>query len=223
MPPILEGQSGYLLPNMEVQINFHNTAAGSCFPPAWCWKSSRPNRVIRQRTATNSFKPAKMETGYVQVPGFVSAGEKIRVSTDSGSYLNAPDLTGPGSPADRGRSWLDRVCSVLLEDMSPAARRAAACTGRPAGRPCARRPQDLAGFFRDHRACTAGACGAAAAGLRNSAPAGRGCGHAGARARACVAAALASKPCWPDTRDVDGWIDRSCVRRHAGGAAAWPR
>jgi elongation factor P len=43
---------------------------------------------IRNATATNSFKPAKMETGItVQVPAFVSTGEKIRVSTDSGSYM----------------------------------------------------------------------------------------------------------------------------------------
>ena len=43
---------------------------------------------IKKATATTSFKPAKLETGItVQVPPFVSSGEKIRVNTDDGSYI----------------------------------------------------------------------------------------------------------------------------------------
>ena len=43
---------------------------------------------IRNATATNTFKPATMETGIiVQVPPFISSGEKIRVNTDDGSYI----------------------------------------------------------------------------------------------------------------------------------------
>jgi elongation factor P len=85
----LEGQSGYLLPNMEVQINFHNNKPiGIQLPTSVVLEVVDTEPGIRNATATNSFKPAKMETGItVQVPGFVSAGEKIRVSTDSGAYL----------------------------------------------------------------------------------------------------------------------------------------
>jgi len=39
-------------------------------------------------TATNATKPARVSTGYqVQVPLFVSIGDKIRVDTRTGSYL----------------------------------------------------------------------------------------------------------------------------------------
>ena len=42
----------------------------------------------RGNTATNATKPAKMETGItVAVPQFVETGEKIRVNTDSGEYM----------------------------------------------------------------------------------------------------------------------------------------
>ena len=38
--------------------------------------------------ATTSFKPARLETGItVQVPPFVNSGEKIKVSTNDGTYM----------------------------------------------------------------------------------------------------------------------------------------
>ena len=85
----LEGQSGYLLPNMEVQINFHNNKPiGIQLPTSVVLEVVDTEPGIRNATATNSFKPAKMDTGItVQGPGFVNTGEKIRVSTDSGEYL----------------------------------------------------------------------------------------------------------------------------------------
>lgn len=85
----LEGQTGYLLPNLEVQINFHNgRTIGIQLPTSVVLEVVDTEPGIRNATATNSFKPAKMETGItVQVPAFVNTGEKIRVSTDSGSYL----------------------------------------------------------------------------------------------------------------------------------------
>jgi elongation factor P len=43
---------------------------------------------IRNSTATNSFKPAVMETGItVQVPPFINKGEKIKVDTNEGKYM----------------------------------------------------------------------------------------------------------------------------------------
>src|SRR3979490_1663620 len=57
----LEGQSGYLLPNLEVQINFHNgRAIGIQLPTSVVLEAAHPRRSIRKRTPTNSFKPAKM-------------------------------------------------------------------------------------------------------------------------------------------------------------------
>jgi elongation factor P len=43
---------------------------------------------LKNATATGSFKPAKVETGItIMVPQFVSQGEKIKVNTDSGDYI----------------------------------------------------------------------------------------------------------------------------------------
>jgi len=85
----LEGQSDYLLPNMEVEINFHNERAiGIQLPTSVVLEVVETEPGIKNATATTSFKPAKLETGItVQVPPFVSTGEKIRVSTDDGSYI----------------------------------------------------------------------------------------------------------------------------------------
>ena len=43
---------------------------------------------IKGGSATNVTKPAKMETGLVvQVPPFIGEGEKIRVDTAQGTYI----------------------------------------------------------------------------------------------------------------------------------------
>lgn len=43
---------------------------------------------FRGDTATNTFKPAKLETGYtVQVPLFVNEGDKLKIDTRSGNYI----------------------------------------------------------------------------------------------------------------------------------------
>jgi elongation factor P len=85
----LEGQSGFLLPNTEVEINFHNgRALGVQLPTSIVLEVVETEPGIRNATATNTFKPAKMETGItVQVPPFINNGEKIRVNTDDGSYI----------------------------------------------------------------------------------------------------------------------------------------
>jgi elongation factor P len=85
----LEGQSDYLLPNMEVEINFHNERPiGIQLPTSVVLEVVETEPGIKNATATTSFKPARVETGLtVQVPPFVNTGEKIRVSTDDGSYI----------------------------------------------------------------------------------------------------------------------------------------
>jgi elongation factor P len=85
----LEGQAGFMLPNCEVQINFHNgRAIGIQLPTSVVLEVTDVEPGIRNSTATNSFKPAKMETGItVQVPGFVNQGDKVRVNTDDGAYI----------------------------------------------------------------------------------------------------------------------------------------
>jgi len=85
----LEGQTGYLLPNLQVEINFHNgRAIGIQLPTTVILEVVDTEPGIKNATATTSFKPAQLETGIsVQVPPFVNNGEKIRVNTDDGSYI----------------------------------------------------------------------------------------------------------------------------------------
>ncbi|HEY8068821.1 MAG TPA: elongation factor P [Burkholderiales bacterium] len=85
----LEGQSGYLLPNAEVQVNFYNTRPiGLELPPSVILTVTDTEPAIKNATATNTFKPATTETGLiVQVPPFINGGEKIKVSTNDGSYM----------------------------------------------------------------------------------------------------------------------------------------
>ncbi len=85
----LEGQAGYLLPNAEVQVNFYNgRAIGVGIPASVVLTVTDTEPGIRNATATNTFKPAVLETGItVQVPPFINKGEKIKVDTDQGTYM----------------------------------------------------------------------------------------------------------------------------------------
>ena len=85
----LEGQSGYLLPNTEVQVNFYDgRPIGIELPPSVVLTVVETEPGIKNATATNMFKQAKMDTGIlVQVPPFIGQGERIKVSTNDGSYM----------------------------------------------------------------------------------------------------------------------------------------
>jgi elongation factor P len=85
----LEGQAGYLLPNTDIQVNFHNERPiGVQLPGSVVLKVVETEPNLKGATATGSFKPAKTETGLtVLVPQFVAEGEKITVTTDTGEYM----------------------------------------------------------------------------------------------------------------------------------------
>ena len=86
----LEGQAGYLIPNTDVQINFHNDRPiGIQMPPTVTLTVADTEPNLKGATATGSFKPAKMDTGItVMVPQFVVEGERINVNTDNGEYID---------------------------------------------------------------------------------------------------------------------------------------
>jgi elongation factor P len=86
---LLEGQSGYLIPNIDVQVNFHNDRPiGVQLPPTVTLTVGETEPNLKSATATGSFKPARTETGLtVMVPQFVSEGERINVNTDTGEYI----------------------------------------------------------------------------------------------------------------------------------------
>jgi elongation factor P len=85
----LEGQAGYLIPNTEVQVNFHNERPiGVELPPSVTLTVVETEPNLKSATATGSFKPARTETGLtVMVPQFILDGAKIRVKTDTGEYI----------------------------------------------------------------------------------------------------------------------------------------
>lgn len=88
-PELLEGQVEYLLPNTKVQVNFHNERPiGVQLPPSVVLTITDTEPNVKGGTATGSFKPAKTETGLtVMVPPFVTQGEKVKINTDSGEYI----------------------------------------------------------------------------------------------------------------------------------------
>lgn len=85
----IEEQIQYLLPNTDVQINFHNDAPiGLDLPNTVILQITETEAVIKGQTATSSGKPALLETGLrLSVPQFVNAGDKIKVNTDTGEYM----------------------------------------------------------------------------------------------------------------------------------------
>lgn len=85
----LEGEYQYLLPNTDVQINFHNERPiGVQLPASVVLTITDTEPNLKGATATSSYKPATMETGLVvMVPAFVLQGEKIKINTDSGEYI----------------------------------------------------------------------------------------------------------------------------------------
>ena len=85
----LEAEAPYLLPNTNVQINFHNDSPiGVELPASVVLEVVETEGVVKGQTASGSGKPAVLETGLkVTVPTFVSAGEKVKVNTDTGEYM----------------------------------------------------------------------------------------------------------------------------------------
>jgi elongation factor P len=85
----LDEQAGFLLPNTDVKVNFYNgRPIGVELPPSVVLEVVDTEPGIKNATVTTSFKPAKTETGLmVQVPPFVNNGEKIKVNTDDGAYI----------------------------------------------------------------------------------------------------------------------------------------
>jgi elongation factor P len=79
----------YLKPNTELTAMYHDGKLVSYeLPKSVDLKVTDTQPVIKGATATNQLKDATMETGLVtRVPGFITTGETLRLSTDGGEYL----------------------------------------------------------------------------------------------------------------------------------------
>ena len=80
----------YLTPNLQIKIEFHEgKAVGVELPQTVDLTVIETEPGIKAATASSVTKPAKTETGLiVQVPPFISEGEKIKVDTSEGTYLS---------------------------------------------------------------------------------------------------------------------------------------
>jgi elongation factor P len=78
----------YLIPQLKVTVEFYEGKPMSVELPATVDLTvveTEPG--LKGATVSNVGKPAKLETGLVvQVPAFISEGEKIRVNTAEGTY-----------------------------------------------------------------------------------------------------------------------------------------
>lgn len=79
----------YLIPNLKVNVEFYEGKAISVeLPPSIEMTVVETEPGIKGATVSNVTKPAKMDTGLmVQVPPFINQGERIRVNTTEGAYL----------------------------------------------------------------------------------------------------------------------------------------
>src|SRR3954470_7248638 len=88
-PEILGTAMQYILPNSKVQVMYVDDKAVSVEVPAsidLVVTDTPPS--LKGATATNQYKEAVLENGLkVQVPPFIGPGEKIRVDTRTGEYV----------------------------------------------------------------------------------------------------------------------------------------
>ena len=91
--PLTKEQLGdahlYLLDDMKLDvISYHDEPLSVELPVTVDLKVTYTEPGFKGDTATGGSKPATLETGLVvQVPLFVTTGEKIRVKTDTGTYV----------------------------------------------------------------------------------------------------------------------------------------
>ena len=85
---LLGDATDYLIPQLKVTVEFYEGKPISVDLPATVDMTvveTEPG--LKGATVSNVTKPAKMETGLiVQVPPFITEGEKIRVNTSEGTY-----------------------------------------------------------------------------------------------------------------------------------------
>ena len=78
----------YLIPEMVIQVEFYGSEpVGIELPQTVDLLVQDTPPAIKGATASAQLKPARLETGLVvQVPPFISTGDRIRVNTETGEY-----------------------------------------------------------------------------------------------------------------------------------------
>lgn len=85
----LEGNIKYLIEEMNITILYHKERAiGIELPNSVVLEVVETEPGIKGDTASGGSKPATMQTGLViQVPFFINVGDKLKVDTRTGSYI----------------------------------------------------------------------------------------------------------------------------------------
>ena len=86
---VLGDGAKWLIPNIEVIVEMYNSVIVNVnLPATLTLEVKETDPAIKGQTATNQYKPAILENGAsVNVPPFIVKGEKIRVDTREGKYL----------------------------------------------------------------------------------------------------------------------------------------
>lgn len=79
----------YLTPNLGVKLEFfENKPLGVELPDTVELAVVETEPALQKATASSVMKPAKLETGLtIQVPPFINIGDKVRVDTSEGRYV----------------------------------------------------------------------------------------------------------------------------------------
>src|SRR6202451_1307544 len=85
---LLGDATNYLIPQLKITVEFYEGKPISVeLPPTVEMTVVETEPGLKGATVSNVTKPAKMETGLVvEVPPFISEGERIRVNTSEGTY-----------------------------------------------------------------------------------------------------------------------------------------
>jgi elongation factor P len=85
---VLGEMTGYLIPEATIKVEFYGTEpVGIELPQTIDLTVTDTMPAIKGATASAQLKPATLETGLVvQVPPFISVGDKVRINTESGEY-----------------------------------------------------------------------------------------------------------------------------------------
>ncbi len=86
---VLGDAVSYLVANLQVKLEFfEGKPIGVVLPDTVDLIVSETEPGLQKATASAVMKPAKLETGLViQVPPFVQSGDKVRVDTSEGRYV----------------------------------------------------------------------------------------------------------------------------------------
>jgi elongation factor P len=86
---VIGDQAVYLQPEMKVKLSVHEgVAVGIVLPQRVIQTVTETEPVTKGQTASSSYKPAMLDNGVrTTVPPHVTAGTRIVISTEDGSYV----------------------------------------------------------------------------------------------------------------------------------------